>query len=227
MNPLKCAFGVTSGKFLGFIVRHCGIEVNPTTIDSIQKMPAPKILRELHSLQGNLKAVKGQALTNFLADHPFLVDWEVLDEFSDKDALYIEELSTWTMFFDGIACRDGMGAGVVLISPKRLIFQFSFTLGETCSNNISEYQALIIGLEMASDMKITQLDIYGDSELIINQLLGSYEVKKEDFFSYHQYAVCLLQRFDHVFLNHVPREESHMADALAKLATIWHWERKN
>nr|XP_018627055.1 uncharacterized mitochondrial protein AtMg00860-like [Nicotiana tomentosiformis] len=54
MNPLKCAFGVTSGKFLGFIVRHSGIEVDPAKIDAIQKMPEPKNLRELRSLQGNL-----------------------------------------------------------------------------------------------------------------------------------------------------------------------------
>jgi len=71
-----------------------------------------------------------------------------------------------------------------------------------------------MGLEMASDMKIPQLDVYGDSQLIINQLSGSYEVKKEDILSYHQYATFLLERFDQVFLNHVPREENRMADAL-------------
>ncbi|XP_055800368.1 uncharacterized protein LOC129869777 [Solanum dulcamara] len=165
------------------------------------------------------KAVKGQALANCLADHPLPAEWEVLDEFPNEDALYIEELSRWTMLFDGAACRDGVGAGVMLISPERLILPFLFTLGETCSNNVAEYQALIIGLEMTSNMKITQLDIYGDFKLIINQLLGSGEVKKEDLFPHHQYAVYLLERFDQVFLNHVPREEHRMADALDNLAT--------
>ncbi|KAH0761273.1 hypothetical protein KY290_017346 [Solanum tuberosum] len=69
-------------------------------------------------------------------------------------------------------------------------------------------------------MKIPQLDVYGDSQLIINQLSGSYEVKKEDILSYHQYATFLLERFDQVFLNQVPREENRIADALANLATI-------
>ncbi|KAG9441417.1 hypothetical protein H6P81_017271 [Aristolochia fimbriata] len=45
MNPLKCAFGVTSGKFLGFIVHHRGIEIDQSKIDAIQKMPARKRLR--------------------------------------------------------------------------------------------------------------------------------------------------------------------------------------
>ncbi|XP_070054184.1 uncharacterized protein [Nicotiana tomentosiformis] len=72
---------------------------------------------------------------------------------------------------------------------------------------------------MALDMKILQLEIYDESKLIINQLLGIYNVNKEEPLPYHQYASCLLERFDQVFLNHVPREENRMADALAYLAT--------
>ncbi|CAM8940951.1 unnamed protein product [Rhodiola kirilowii] len=51
MNPLKCAFGVTSGKFLGFIVTHRGIEIDQTKIKAIQEMPEPKRLKELRGLQ--------------------------------------------------------------------------------------------------------------------------------------------------------------------------------
>ncbi|KAM0982924.1 hypothetical protein ACFX1X_016060 [Malus domestica] len=47
MNPLKCAFGVTSGKFLGFIVKHRGIEVDQSKIKAIQSMPEPRNLHEL------------------------------------------------------------------------------------------------------------------------------------------------------------------------------------
>ena len=58
MNPLKCAFGVTSGKFLGFIIRYRGIEVDQSKIDAIQKMLEPKNLRELRSLQGHLAYIQ-------------------------------------------------------------------------------------------------------------------------------------------------------------------------
>ncbi|KAL0339233.1 UNVERIFIED_CONTAM: hypothetical protein Sangu_1445400 [Sesamum angustifolium] len=54
MNPLKYAFGVTSGKFLGFIVRHRGIEIEQAQIDVILKMPKPRNIHELKSLQGKL-----------------------------------------------------------------------------------------------------------------------------------------------------------------------------
>ncbi|KAM1666584.1 hypothetical protein ACFX2K_046163 [Malus domestica] len=58
MNPLKCAFGVTSGKFLGFIVKHRGIEVDQSKIKAIQSMPEPRNLHELKSLQGWLTFIR-------------------------------------------------------------------------------------------------------------------------------------------------------------------------
>ena len=58
MNPLKCAFGVTSGKFLGFVVRYRGIEIDPTKIKAIREMPPPRNLRELRGLQGRLAYIR-------------------------------------------------------------------------------------------------------------------------------------------------------------------------
>ena len=54
MNPLKCTFGVTSKKFLGFIVRRRGIEIEQSKIEVILKMPEPQNIHELKSLQGRL-----------------------------------------------------------------------------------------------------------------------------------------------------------------------------
>ncbi|KAL0290010.1 UNVERIFIED_CONTAM: hypothetical protein Sradi_7059400 [Sesamum radiatum] len=54
MNPSKCAFGVTSEKFLGFIVRQQGIEIEQAKIDAILRIPKPRNIHELKSLQGKL-----------------------------------------------------------------------------------------------------------------------------------------------------------------------------
>ena len=54
MNPMKCAFGVHSGKFLGFMVRHRGIEIDPAKIKAIRDMPPPFNLKQLRSFQGSL-----------------------------------------------------------------------------------------------------------------------------------------------------------------------------
>ncbi|XP_015077301.1 uncharacterized protein LOC107021202 [Solanum pennellii] len=321
MNPLKCAFGVTSGKFLGFILRHRGIEIDQAKVDAISKMPEPRDIHELKSLQVKLaylrwfisnlvgrcqpfshlmkkgapfnwdqtcseafksiksylvkppilaapipgkplilyiaaqeranpikfvmskpvlsdrlarwylqfqqfeivyipqKSVKGQALADFLADHPIPNDWELTDEFPDEDAMLIEVQPPWKMYFDGVAHRGGAGAGVVFITSQEDILPFSFTLKQCCSNNVAEYQALILGLEMAVDMKQLHLQVFGDSQLVINQLLGSYEVKKPELRPYHDYAQKLIRWLGDVTLQHVRRTENKKVGAVATLAS--------
>ncbi|XP_060200376.1 uncharacterized protein LOC132628627 [Lycium barbarum] len=165
------------------------------------------------------KAVKGQALADFLADHPIPDDWELTDELPDEDAMVVEIQSPWKMYFDGAAQRDGAGAGVVFVTPQGEVLPYSFTLTQHCSKNVAEYQALILGLEMAIDMKQLQLQVFGDSQLVINQLLGSYEVKKPELLPYHGYAQKLIEWLGDVTLQHVPRRENKKADALAALAS--------
>ncbi|KAJ8635963.1 hypothetical protein MRB53_010230 [Persea americana] len=58
MNPLKCFFGVSLGKFLGFIVRKAGIELDPIKVKAILEMPSPRTLRELKGLQGRLAYIR-------------------------------------------------------------------------------------------------------------------------------------------------------------------------
>ncbi|KAL0448150.1 UNVERIFIED_CONTAM: Polyprotein P3 [Sesamum latifolium] len=283
MNPSKCAFGVTSGKFLGFIVRQWGIEIEQAKIDAILRMPEPRNIHELKSLQGKLaylrrfisnlagrcqpfshlmkkdvpfewdeacdkafksikfylmkppvlvapvhgrplilyvaaqersvgillaqkndegkenalyylsrtmtpnelkyspieklclalifaiqklkhyfqshsihrvskanplkyvmtksvlsdsltrwylqlqqfeiayvpqKAIKGQVLADFLADHPMPAEWELSDDLPDEDVLVIEITPPWKMYFDGASHKEGAGAGVVFVTSE-------------------------------------------------------------------------------------------------------------
>ena len=123
------------------------------------------------------------------------------------------------MYFNGAARSDGAGTGVVFISPERHVLTYSFVLTQLCSNNTAEYQALILGLQMATEIGIKDLDIYGDSQLVIKQLLEEYEVKKDDLLPYHKYALRLLNKLETSKLQHVPRSANKMADALANLAS--------
>ncbi|XP_022151605.1 uncharacterized protein LOC111019518 [Momordica charantia] len=162
--------------------------------------------------------MKVQALADFLANHPAPSDWKLCKDLHDEKVFYVEIKEPWTIYFDGAPRRDGAGAGVV-VSPEKHMLPYSFTLGELCSNNTAEYQALIIGLQIFIKIGITYIEIYGDSKLIINQLLLEYDVKYEDLKPYFVYARRLLERFDGVSLEHVPRSENKKADALANLAT--------
>ena len=57
LNPSKCAFGVASGKFLGFMVSHRGIEANPEKIKEILDMQPPQSIKEVQSLTGRVAAL--------------------------------------------------------------------------------------------------------------------------------------------------------------------------
>ena len=93
------------------------------------------------------KAVKGQALTDFLADHPCT---DVID-FNESLVL---EVTTWKLFFDGSKSKQGAGIGVVLESPMGVKTQMTLRLDQQCSHNQAEYEALIFRLELLMEMKI-------------------------------------------------------------------------
>ena len=57
LNPTKCAFGVSSGKFLGFMISQRGIEANSEKVKAILEMSSPKMVKELQSLTGRIAAL--------------------------------------------------------------------------------------------------------------------------------------------------------------------------
>ncbi|KAL0306899.1 UNVERIFIED_CONTAM: hypothetical protein Sradi_6107200 [Sesamum radiatum] len=121
------------------------------------------------------KAVKGQVLADFLADHPMPAEWELSDDLPDEDVLVIEVTPPWKMYFDGASHKEGAGAGVAFVTSE--------------------------------------------GELVVNQLLGLYEVKKPELLPYHNYAKRLMGWLGDVELEHLPRKDNKQADALAKLAS--------
>ncbi|TYK24159.1 uncharacterized protein E5676_scaffold610G00650 [Cucumis melo var. makuwa] len=98
------------------------------------------------------KAIKGQALAYLLADHPIPSDWKLCEDLPDDEVFFTEVMEPWTMYFDGAARISDVGAGIVLISLEKHMLPYSFALAELCSNNVAEYQALIIGLQMALEI---------------------------------------------------------------------------
>ncbi|KAA0031666.1 uncharacterized protein E6C27_scaffold139G004460 [Cucumis melo var. makuwa] len=165
------------------------------------------------------KAIKGQALTDLLADHPIPSYWKLCEDLPDDEVFFTEVMEPWTMYFDGTVRRSGAGAGIILNSPEKYMLPYSFALAELCSNNVAECQALTIGLQMALEIGVSLIEIYDDLKLIINQLSLQYDVKHEDLKPYFTYARQLMERLDSVMLEHVPRIENKRADALVNLAT--------
>ena len=121
-------------------------------------------------LDTNIDSFKFEPLVLQKNKVPTMFSQEVLCSQSDD---------LWTMYFDGASSKEGAGARVVFISPNKETFKFSFTLTFTCTNNIVEYEALLLGLKVASKNKIRILHVIGDSELVVQQIKTSYASKRK------------------------------------------------
>lgn len=135
-------------------------------------------------------------------------------------------LWTWELSFDG-ACRTEWsnegptiraGAGIVFVRLDGYVLHYSYALLEEKTNNQAEYEALIVGLEMALEMDIYHLRAYGDSQLAIRQINGIYTIRKEELLSYHERVMLLMNSFHDIQVDHVPRGKNSRVDALTKLA---------
>jgi ribonuclease HI len=108
------------------------------------------------------------------------------------------------------ACVVSTPEGGVLAEQVRL-------LGVT-TNNVAEYQALLLGLQYARDLGATQVDVVGDSELIARQVTGAYRVKHESLKPLHRAALAALEQFERWSIRTVPRARNAQADALVNAA---------
>jgi len=126
------------------------------------------------------KTIKGQALADFLAAHPVPESSKLHEDIWDKviEANITSSDDEWQMFFDGTS-RTGpkgkiiTGVGVLFISPKNHVIPRAFSLTEPYSNNVTEYNVLLIGLQFAQQMGVQYLEAYGDSKQLIKQVQSS------------------------------------------------------
>ena len=77
----------------------------------------------------------------------------------------------WTMYFDESLMKRWAGAGLVFVSPLRVRMRYMVQLHFPSSNNVDEYEALINGLRIAIELGIRCLNIRGDSQLVVNQVM--------------------------------------------------------
>ena len=87
------------------------------------------------------------------------------------------------------------------------------------TNNQVEYEALLKGIQLLHEVKAEAIEIFGDSQLIINQLIGLYECKEDTLRGYYDECQRLLREFPHVSFQHVPRAQNQEANRLAQSAS--------
>jgi len=122
------------------------------------------------------------------------------------------------MYFDG--CSKGnpgrAGAGAVLYDPQGAeVFAESVFAGYSATNNEAEYTGLILGLNESLKRGITELQVCGDSQLVIRQMQGKYKVNSPNLAPLHQCASTLASKFSKIEFEHVYRNNNKRADALS------------
>ncbi|XP_019157968.1 PREDICTED: uncharacterized protein LOC109154689 [Ipomoea nil] len=281
MNPLKCAFGVAAGKFLGFTVRNGGIEIEQPKIDAIIKMPSQETFM-------SLKAYMPPVLTALIHGRPLILYISAQDssvgsllaqenEKGKENALYylsrmmtpnelkyspIEKLCLALVFAIKKLKHYFEAHTIRLVSkanPVKYVMAKKSVKGKgladfladhpipaewELSNDLPDEDVLVIevlppwnmyfdgashregagaGVVFVTPEGELRINIYGDSKLIINQVLGLYEVEKAKLVPYNNYAKILMQWLGDVTIEHIPRKENKQAGALAALiSTIAH-----
>jgi ribonuclease HI len=120
------------------------------------------------------------------------------------------------LFFDG-ACRGNpgpMAIGVVLMENGKKLGELSKYLG-IGTNNIAEWSALIEGLKLAIAHGCRELEVRGDSQLVIKQISGQYRVKSDNLIPLFNEAKKLCGNFKKIDFKWIKRENNARTDALS------------
>ena len=120
------------------------------------------------------------------------------------------------MFFDGSNMLNGSGAGVVLVSPRGDKLSYVLQIHFDSSNNEAEYE---YGLRMAISLGVRRLMVYGDSDLVVNQVMKVWDVRSPAMTGYCNAVRKLEKKFKGLALHHIPRLKNQAADDFAKLGS--------
>ncbi len=166
---------------------------------------------------------------------------KILEQFrgqlSDKEIAIVDDISKkgesikkawdtidsdYSLFIDGAAEFDedlkpnNAGIGGLIKKGDELIYSFSENIGIR-TNNEAEYSALIKGIKACLDHKIYHINIFSDSELVVNQVNGKYKLKDPKMIKLHAEVAKLCSELESWTISHVPREQNEEADHLSKI----------
>jgi ribonuclease HI len=154
------------------------------------------------------KAIKSQILADFVA------------EWTDTQLPPPQiQAECWTLYFDGSVMKTGAGAGLLFVSRLREHMRYAMRLHFPASNNMAEYEALLCGLKIAIEIGVKHLDVRGDSQLVIDQVMKNASCHDDKMEAYCKAVRALEDKFYGIELNHVPRRYNEEADELAKIAS--------
>jgi ribonuclease HI len=195
---------VTSDRGLGKLFR------NPEVSVRIAKWAAE--LSGYHITFEPRTSIKSQVLADFI------IDWTRPTRQQEQPSEKV-----WTIHCDGAWCHVGAGATAIITSPTGVKHKYatrlSFALeSDKCTNNIAEYEAVILGLRKLKALGVTTCIVKTDSKVIAGQVEKEYSAKDPALMQYLMAVRILERQFKGFTLQHVDRARNEEADVLAKAA---------
>ncbi|XP_024029260.1 uncharacterized protein LOC112093922 [Morus notabilis] len=217
MEKLALVLVVTARKLRHYFQAHSIQVLTNHPLRQVLQMPdaSGRLLKwsiELSQFEIDYKprtAIKGQALADFVAEFTGL----------PAEVEEADEPPRWKLYVDGSSNDNGSGAGLVLHTPEGHKVTSAVRFEFPASNNEAEYEALLAGLRLAEHLKAENLDIFSDSQLIVNQVKGQYQTRDEKMAAYLKNVKEALEKFTTYDIQQVPRADNSNADALTRLAT--------
>uniref|UniRef100_A0A2N9HQK8 Integrase catalytic domain-containing protein n=1 Tax=Fagus sylvatica TaxID=28930 RepID=A0A2N9HQK8_FAGSY len=165
-DVLRTGLGLQEAETVHALLHHLvGIPDGPDQVHSLKSLPLTGkiarwqvLLSEFDILFVARKAIKGQAIADYLADYPS-EQLELMDSRVPRRR----------------PNAVGSGIGAVLVSPKGQQTPIAVKLGFDCTNNMTEYEACIVGLQAALEFGAYELEVFGDSLLIVSQTNGEWQ----------------------------------------------------
>ncbi|GKV22033.1 hypothetical protein SLEP1_g31937 [Rubroshorea leprosula] len=152
-------------------------------------------------------AIRAQALADFIV--------ECTSAHSD----FQFEVDSWILYVDGASRNKGSGAGAILLGPDGYRSEHTLKFNFDATNNMAEYETLLLGLQLATALKVEAIQIYSDSQLVVNQVNSICEVVDPIMIKYVALVAELKSKFQKFHLSKIPRAENEQADSLSKFAS--------
>jgi ribonuclease HI len=151
------------------------------------------------------KAVKGQALAFLIAERI-------------NTNIATLSVRAWAMHFDGSACKDRCGIGVLLVSPRGVTYSFSVKLPTPCTNNLAEYEAVRRGMELLLEASVEVVEVFGDSKLVVSEITEEYRCESESLFKLWMQCRELMTQFRYINFYYISRSQNAEANDLTQTA---------
>lgn len=182
------------------------------------KLELLKKFCEFRSAQETAKYF-GISIDDFFGEIKQICDsLQLSNEFTKKNQL-IEPKKTLVAFIDGASSNNPgpAGIGIVFMQDELIINTVSEYIGEK-TNNEAEYIALIKALRASFNHDVKSIKVFSDSELVVKQIKGIYNIKQEHLKKLYNEALSLIKEFEYFEITHIVRDLNAQADKLAKSA---------